>query len=90
MYIADASTLIDNTLKKIVESENGHPTLSELKLESLVSEVAGLLFRKNTGHEAFGCLIEEEDFDDYAEEFEEHLVNVLEYRLPQVGEKTLT
>lgn len=29
--------------------------------------------------------IEEEDFDDYAEEFEEHLVNVLEYRLPQVG-----
>eukprot|EP00434_Breviolum_minutum_P001100 symbB.v1.2.000962.t2/scaffold39.1/size394969/6 len=26
----------------------------------------------------------EEDFDDYAEEFEEHLVNVLEYRLPQV------
>ena len=41
MYIADASTLIDNTLKKSLSLKNGHPTLSELKLETLVSEVAG-------------------------------------------------
>ena len=31
-----------------------------------------------------GCL-KEEQFDEYAEEFEDHLVNTLEYHLPEAG-----
>ena len=68
-------------------TKHGHPTVPELKLRNYVFffNVACIFLGLACCLREKNCFIEEEDFDDYAEEFEEHLVNVLEYRLPQVG-----